>query len=72
METVRLGKTEMTVEVANKCIVSLIATQKVHDEKIDTIQTEQAYQKGVIQTKLEKLEADVAEIKRIVIQWEPQ
>ena len=66
----RIGKTEKTVEIASECIVSLLATQKQHDEDIDTIKTEQAYQKGVIQTKLENLEKSVAEIKRIVIQWE--
>ena len=68
----RIGKTEKTIEMASKCIVTLVDTQKVHDEKINTIQREQAYQKGVIQTKLENLEKAVAEIKRIVIQWEPE
>ena len=70
----RIGKTEQTVEttkeITTKNYDAVLATQKIHDEKIDTIQRDQAYQKGVIETKLTGLEKSVDEIKRIVMQWE--
>lgn len=70
----RIGKTEQVVEttreITTKNYDTILATQKIHNEKIGTIQRDQAYQKGVIETKLTGLEKSVDEIKRIVMQWE--
>ena len=67
----RIGKTEKTVEVASAGIIQMSLTLQKHDEDIDTIKTEQAYQKGVIETKLNNLELSVARIESMLLGWEP-
>ena len=68
----RIGRTEQAVAEASREREAISARQKVQEEMLATVRAEQAYQKGVVNTKLDNLQASVEQIKKIISEWEPQ
>ncbi len=69
---VRIGKTEQAVIEARNESKAIAAQQLLQKQMLDSIRTEQAYQKGVVNTKLDNLQTTIEQIMEIISKWEPQ
>lgn len=72
----RLGKAEQSIVQAKETMQIVVTRQDLQEQHIDGMKEQQAYQKGVVNTKLENLEAIVQRIEGkldiIHAEWEPQ
>lgn len=70
--SMRIQKTESSL--ANVCdtMTILAETQRRHEDIIDEMRRKQAFQEGVVNTKLDNLEKTVREIKNILSNWESE
>jgi len=68
----KLGRAEKTVETVCKTVNGIHDRQELIVKEQADIKQEQAYQKGVVNTKLENLEKGIARIELILSQWEPE
>lgn len=68
----RIGRTEQAVTEARSESKSIAAKQELQEQMLDTIRTEMAFQKGVVNTKLDNLQSSIEQIMKIISEWEPQ
>jgi len=68
----KLGRAEKSVETLCETVKSMHDRQQVIVVEQANIKQQQAYQKGVVNTKLENLEKGIMRIESIVSQWEPE
>lgn len=64
------GRVEQKVVTVNKSIDAYAVKVEKHEEAIDLIQRKQAYQEGVVNTKLENLEKGIIRIEQTLSNWE--
>lgn len=68
----RIGKAEQSVQAICETMTGIRAEQDYLKKNVSQIETKQAYQEGVVNTKLENLEKGIQRIENIVSQWEPK
>ena len=68
----RIGRTEQAVAEARKENNSIAARQELQEQIIDNMRTEMAFQKGVVNTKLDNLQNSIEQIMEIISKWEPE
>lgn len=68
----RLGATEQAARHHAAELQVIQTRQDTQEDNIDIMRQEQAYQKGVVNTKLENLEAGQERILQIITEWEPE
>ncbi len=68
----RTGYAESQIAVMCESVNALSSKVESHESIIDEMRREAAYQKGVVNTKLDSLSVDIGDIKTILSNWEPE
>lgn len=68
----RLGATEQAAKQHQEQIRIMSARQDVQEKTTDIMREEQAYQKGVVSTKLDNIQKKQDQMYDIIIEWEPE
>ena len=67
-----IGYIKSDVDNTGKKVIAIVEKQQIQQNSISRLEREQAYQKGVVNTKLDNLEKGQTAIMQIIQEWEPQ